>query len=163
MDRHPKRHRIAEPRSTDLRPGHLMVALALVLAVGSMGWAAAEPDPIRADAVDSTATVATHAIPDLPFDDNPDPDACGIPQRWDDDAAWLVGEWEGDLIEPLVHLYDSHLRREVTGRAPSGTQVRVILFQDNPVLDFYLVEATLADGSIAKGWVPAPFLAFEAP
>ena len=101
-------------------------------------------------------------VPELPFDDNPDPDACGIPQRFDDEA-WLDGWWEGERIQPTVFFYDSHLRSEVTGMLPSGTRVRVILFQDNPVLNYYMVEGTAADGSTQRGWVPAPFLVFEPP
>ena len=102
-------------------------------------------------------------VPDLPFPDNPDPEACGIPQRFgSDDAAWLDGRWQGELIQPTVFFYDSHLRREVRGMLPTGSEVRVVLFQDNPVLNYYLVEGTAADGTTQRGWVPAPFVVFEA-
>ena len=98
-------------------------------------------------------------VPDLPFDDNPDPDQCGIPVRWGlDDPAWVTGTWEGELLQSPVLLYDSHLRLEVTGRVEHGGEVRVILFQENPVLDYYLVEAA---GTDAEGWIPAPFLSFD--
>lgn len=100
-------------------------------------------------------------VPDLPFEDNPDPAACGIPVNWGDDApAWLTGHYQGKLIQPTVFLYDSHLRLSIKGQAPSGSRVRVILFQENPVLDYFLVE-TIDHQPKQQGWVPAPFLSFE--
>lgn len=127
----------------------------VLLLLSGMAWA---------QSPETNDVAENRAIPELPFEDNPDPEFCGIPQRWgSNDAAWLHGYWEGELIEPVVHMYDSHLRREITGRAPSGTQVKVILFQDNPVLNYYMVEASGPDGEIQRGWVPAPFLEFEAP
>lgn len=115
----------------------------------------------------SEAEVASFAlerdpdVPDLPFDDNPDPSQCGIPQQWGnvDNIAYLTGFWEGDLIQPTVFLYDSHSRLRITAEAPHGTQVEIILFQSNPVLDYYYIETP--DGG--KGWVPKPFLSFEPP
>ena len=99
-------------------------------------------------------------VPELPFADNPDPDACGIPRPWGDDGqAWLTGTWEGELIEPEVLLYDSHLRRSITGRAPHGSEVRIVLFQENPTLDYYFVE--VVDDPTQDGWVPAPFLSLD--
>ena len=100
------------------------------------------------------------AIPELPFPDNPDPTVCGKPERWlaSADRAWLTGYWEGDLVEPQVVLYESHLRTTITGSAPHGSEVRVVLSQSNPVLDFYFVEV---EGADVSGWVPAPFLSFD--
>jgi hypothetical protein len=101
-------------------------------------------------------------VPDLPFDDNPDPDQCGIPIDWgDENQAWLNGYYEGELIEPIVHLYDSHLRIEVTAEAAHGTEVEVILYQQNPVLDYYLVKIKGQTGPGSEGWVPAPLLSFD--
>ena len=98
-------------------------------------------------------------VPDLPFADNPDPDACGIPERWGSDAlAQLTGYYQRELVQPVVFLYDSHLRRAVTGQAKSGTKVRVLLFQDNPKLNFYFVKT---GDNPQEGWVPAPFLRLE--
>ena len=57
-------------------------------------------------------------------------------------------------------LYDSHVRLSITGRVEHGAEVRIVLFQENPVLDYYLVESL--DGAI-EGWVPEPFLSFERP
>jgi hypothetical protein len=126
-------------------------------------------DASGTDAVDSapvTSTVRSETIardpdvPELPFADNPDPDACGIPRPWGvDDPAWLTGFWDGELIEPEVLLYDSHLRSSITGRGPHGSEVRIVLFQENPTLDYYFVE--VADDPTQDGWVPAPFLSFE--
>lgn len=100
-------------------------------------------------------------VPDLPFDDNPDPSQCGIPIQWGDaDAtAWLSGIWQGELIQEDVLVYDSHLRQSVTGSAPHGTEVEIVLYQENPVLDYYYVKLP---GAIAQaGWVPDVFLSFE--
>jgi hypothetical protein len=100
-------------------------------------------------------------VPELPFADNPDPSLCGIPTRWGkEDPAWLTGIYEGELLQETVLLYDSHLRMHIVARAPHGTQVKVLLFQQNPNLDYYLVkveEAPLPN----EGWIPAPFLSFS--
>lgn len=97
-------------------------------------------------------------VPDLPFDDNPDPEECGIPVQWTgQETAWLSGLYEGELIQEEVLLYDSHLRLDIAGSGAHGSEVRVILFQPNPVLDYYLVD--LPDQ--VPGWIPAPFLSFE--
>ncbi len=97
-------------------------------------------------------------VPDLPFPDNPDPSQCGIPLPWNgQEQAWLTGFYEGELIQPEVLLYNSHLRLDITASAPHGTEVRVILHQANPVLDYYLVD--LPDQPPA--WIPEPFLSFE--
>ncbi len=99
-------------------------------------------------------------VPDLPFDDNPDPNQCGIPVQWGDSGrAWLTGVYEGDLIQSTVLLYDSHLRRSVVGSALHGAEVQVVLFQENPVLDYYFVKIPGAQPQ--EGWIPAPFLSFE--
>ena len=97
-------------------------------------------------------------VPDLPFPDNPDPSLCGIPLPWNgQEQAWLTGVYDGDLIQPEVLLYNSHLRLDITASAPHGTEVSVILHQANPVLDYYLVD--LPDQ--APAWIPEPFLSFE--
>jgi hypothetical protein len=99
-------------------------------------------------------------VPDLPFDDNPDPSQCGIPVQWGDNGrAWLSGVWEGEMIQPEVLLYDSHLRTSVTARVPHGTEVEIVLFQENPVLDYYYVR--IAGDPAVDGWVPAPLLSFD--
>ncbi|HUG08199.1 MAG TPA: hypothetical protein VMP13_04810 [Acidimicrobiia bacterium] len=100
-------------------------------------------------------------VPPLPFDDNPDPSQCGIPVQWgdEDNLAWLSGFWRGELIQPEVLIYDSHLRKSVAGGAPHGTLVEIVLYQENPVLDYYMVRIP---GSPAQvGWIPEPFLSFE--
>jgi hypothetical protein len=96
-------------------------------------------------------------VPDLPFADNPDPNACGIPMPWHVSQAWVNGVYRDQLIEPTVFLYDSHERLDVVGRVPSGTAVEVQLYQANPVLDLYFVRADTPSGP-QKGWVPAPSL-----
>jgi len=100
-------------------------------------------------------------VPALPFDDNPDPSQCGIPvPRGElDNTAWLSGLWEGRLIQPEVFVYDSHLRQSVVGSAPHGTQVEIVLYQENPVLDYYMVRIQ-GDPQI-EGWLPEPFLSFD--
>jgi hypothetical protein len=98
-------------------------------------------------------------VPALPFADNPDPEACGIPRVWGrDDPGRVTGVYAGDLIQPIVYLYDSHLRREVVGQIPDGGRVQILLSQSNPVLDYYLVRSLDLDQP-QEGWIPAPFLA----
>lgn len=98
-------------------------------------------------------------VPSFPFDDNPDPSQCGIPQPLGAGFTGIVqGVVDGELVEPMVYLYDSHLRSAVHGLVASGSLVEVILAQSNPVLDFYMVRYRAADGRSVEGWVPAPFL-----
>jgi hypothetical protein len=102
-------------------------------------------------------------VPELPFDDNPDPSLCGIPRQWSsDEPAYLTGFYEGELIQPTVFLYDSHLRREVVGQAAHGTQIQIFLSQSNPTLDYFFVKTVNAE-TPTEGWVPAPFVSFEPP
>jgi len=101
-------------------------------------------------------------VPALPFPDNPDPNACGIPTPFGGYPGWVNGVYQGQVIEPTVLLYDSHERLHITGALPSGTEVQVQLQQSNPVLDFYYVQADTPAGP-QKGWVPAPFLQFTPP
>ena len=102
-------------------------------------------------------------VPPLPFPDNPDPALCGIPQPWNSDApAYLSGLYEDELIQPIVLLYDSHLRRNVVAEAPHGTEVKILLSQSNPNLDYYLVKVVGAE-TPNEGWVPAPFVSFDPP
>jgi len=97
-------------------------------------------------------------IPPLPFDDNPDPILCGIPEPFGNAAAGLVtGALPNGEIAPIIYLYDSHLRREITGQVYPNTQVTILLSQSNPSLDFYFVE-TLELPNVQRGWVPAPFV-----
>lgn len=101
-------------------------------------------------------------VPELPFPDNADPTVCGIPVPFgSDNRAWLTGTYQGELIQPTVLLYDSHARRSITGRAPSGAEVEVVLSQTNPTLNYYLVRT--AGDEVQEGWIPAPFLSFEPP
>jgi hypothetical protein len=110
------------------------------------------------------AAVAEQRDPDvlaLPFPDKPDPLQCGIPEVWNSDQpAWLNGSYQGRLIEPTVFLYESHVRTHITGRAPSGREVRIKLSQANPVLNFYMIR-TVGLNPPQEGWVPAPFVQFE--
>jgi hypothetical protein len=109
-------------------------------------------------AIASTPGALPAEVPPLPFDDNPDPEACGIPRPWGkDDPATLTGMYEGELVQPIVFLYDSHLRDRVVGQVPDGGRVQVLLFQSNPVLDYYLVRS-LDLPEAQEGWVPAPFV-----
>lgn len=100
-------------------------------------------------------------VPELPFEDNPDPTLCGIPEPWGEEGpAWLSGYYEGELIQAEVLLYDSHLRRSVVGSAPTGTEIEIILFQVNPSLNYYLVRTVGLQENV-EGWIPAPFVDFE--
>jgi len=101
-------------------------------------------------------------VPDLPFPDNSDPSQCGIPTTWGtDESARVSGYYQGKLVQPTVFLYDSHLRLNIAGAIPSGTEVKIILYQQNPTLDYYMVK-TIDFNPPQEGWVPAPFLSFGA-
>lgn len=103
------------------------------------------------------------AVPELPFADNPDPTQCGIPIQWGDanNIAYLNGIYDGVMVQQDVLLYDSHLRLGITGQAPHGAEVEIVLYQQNPVIDYYFVKVA-SDRERSEGWVPAPFLSFEA-
>ena len=102
-------------------------------------------------------------VPHLPFADNPDPALCGIPQPWNSDApAYLSGIYEDELIQPIVFLYDSHLRRKVVTKAPHGAEIKILLSQSNPELDYFLVKI-IGGEQPNEGWIPAPFVSFEPP
>ena len=145
-----------------------MLANKRIILLVAVMWLAAcvsEPQPNHNPA-EETAVAFIQAnrdpdVPPLPFPDNPDPDQCGIPTVWGDDSiAWLTGLYEGKLIQPNVFLYDSHSRLSITAQAPHGSQVKVILYQQNPVLDYYLVKIEGAPKP-NEGWVPGPFLSFN--
>ncbi len=137
----------------------------LASAVGLASFALADrPETIDHSADLASATTAGLVrdadVPDLPFSDNPDPTACGIPVQWGSDTpAWLNGIYEGTMLQSEVLLYDSHQRFSLTGSAPHGTQVEILLYQENPVLDFYLVKTLGPDPQ--EGWIPAPLLSFD--
>jgi hypothetical protein len=100
-------------------------------------------------------------VPELPFPDNPDPSLCGIPSQWSGETrAWLNGYYQGELVQPVVFLYDSHSRLRITARAPHGAEVNVILYQVNPTVNYYLVKVVGVEGP-HEGWIPAPFLSFD--
>lgn len=102
-------------------------------------------------------------VPELPFTDNADPALCGIPQPWSSEApAYLSGLYDGKLIQPIVFLYDSHLRRSIKAQAPHGAAVQILLAQSNPTLDYFLVKIIGAEPP-NEGWAPAPFVVFEPP
>jgi hypothetical protein len=104
------------------------------------------------------AVLAHDEIPELPFPNVQDPLLCGMPQQLGNGVpGTLDGRFQGELVEPEVHLYDSHLRSEVTGHLPHGAEVLVTMYQDNPVLDFYFVVGDSDEGPV-RGWVPKPFI-----
>ena len=104
-------------------------------------------------------SAAAHGVvPTLPFATNPDPDLCGIPVPMGDGFTGVLhATFEGVVQEEVVHLVDSHLRAGVTGHVPAGSLVEVVLFQDNPELDFYFVRWHGPDGT-ESGWVPELYL-----
>ncbi len=106
----------------------------------------------------TTASALAIEPPALPFDDNPAPEACGIPREWGrDEPGRVTGMYAGELVQPVIYLYDSHLRRAVVGQIPDGGRVEILLSQSNPVLDYYLVRSLDLDQP-QEGWIPAPFL-----
>jgi hypothetical protein len=141
----------------------LSIAVVLVLLASACSSAATTAiPPAPASSAADVALQRDADVPDLPFADNPDPNACGIPTPYGGGTAWVTGAYRGQMVEPTVLLYDSHERLHVTGSVPSGTPVQVQLYQPNPVLDFYYVQSDTSNGP-QKGWVPAPFLQFDPP
>lgn len=140
-------------------------AMMLMLAVSALFAACGVRDDAarRAELSPPRTTLAPlpQSAPALPFADNPDPALCGVPATWHgDDPAWVTGEYAGELVEPVVFLYDSHLRREVIGQVPHGGRVEIQLSQSNPELNYYRVRS-LDMQPLQEGWLPAPFLSFE--
>ena len=102
-------------------------------------------------------------IPDLPFIDNPNPLLCGIPEVWKEKTpAWISGQYQGELIQKEVLLYDSHFRKSIVGRIKSGLEIEILLVQINPELNYYLVRSIGLE-PVQEGWVPAPFVSFNQP
>ena len=159
------RNRIPEASPTILRSlAALGCSLLLVLASACSGSGAnaIQPAPTADSALADLSLQRDSDVPPLPFPDNPDPNACGIPAPYGGRPGWVTGVYQGQTIEPTVLLYDSHVRLHITGAVASGTPVQVDLYQTNPVLDFYYVQADTPNG-VQKGWVPAPFVEFTPP
>lgn len=115
-----------------------------------------------AETEDELASLRDADVPALPFEDNPDPTKCGIPEQWfGEKKAWLNGIYEGEMLQETVLLYSSHNRLSITARAPHGTPVEILMYQNNPVLDYYLVKLSNAPKGENQGWIPAPLLSFE--
>jgi len=142
----------------------------VLLVVGSLVASACES---RTEATGATAVVPaslagpTAAVGDMSmavaFADNPDPTQCGIPMLWgNDEPAWITGIYQGSVFQPVVYLYESHGRRAVVGRIPHGGRVRIVLTQANPALNYYFVRS-LDLQPAQGGWIPAPFVALDAP
>lgn len=133
-----------------------LLAAAVVLTLGALH---ARADADAADALVLPGPDGPIAIPTFVFDDNPDPDQCGIPQPMGSGyTGTLHGTVDGALVEPMVYLYDSHLRVEVRGTIRAGSVVEVVMYQSNPVLDYFFVRFRAQDGRSVEGWVPAPLL-----
>lgn len=137
-----------------------MKAILVVVVLAGLLTACGDGESRGADVAVATSTLGPlpAVVPPLPFADNPDPEACGIPREWGrDEPGQVTGLYAGELIQPVVYLYDSHLRREVVGQIPDGGRVEILLSQSNPVLDYYLVRS-IDLGQPQEGWIPAPFL-----
>lgn len=130
--------------------GLAILAILMMLALQAPGVAAVTTAP----------TAPLPAVPPpLPFQDNPDPSLCGIPQP-DGRQGVVTGEYGGEVAQPIVYLYDSHSRNQVVGQVYPGTRVKVEFSQINPELDFYFVR-TIGVTPAQSGWIPAPFLVFS--
>ncbi len=151
-----------------LKPGNLLLGLGALFVIGVGGIVTLQPSTDdNLGSVNATPTsgslIRAADVPALPFPDNPDPTQCGIPAVWgsSNNQAWLNGIYQGEMVQPIVYLYDSHLRYNIVAQAPHGTEVQIILFQANPVLDYYFVKILNGPVGQNEGWVPAPFLSFE--
>jgi hypothetical protein len=134
----------------------LGLGMLLVLGTACAGSAGSATTPVPFETVASEASPTSVArdpdVPQLPFPDNPDPNARGIPTSYGGFSAWVNGVYRGQIVEPTVLLYDSHDRIHITGAVPSGTEVQVELYQANPVLDFYVVRAETPAGPQSAGY-----------
>ncbi len=140
----------------------LVAAGAYIVTLQITGQASPPPEVVIASTIAPLNSVSDIPVPPLPFDDNPDPTACGVPMIWSGNGqAWLSGYYEGELVQPIVYLYDSHLRDRVTGMAATGTEVKIMLYQQNPTLNYYMVQIPNGEGGKVEGWVPAPFVSLE--
>lgn len=155
------------------RPGAMLALVwTLALLVGACGSPIAQPaatavvpavEPSTPGPVSSIPGALAVEVPPLPFPDNPDPNECGIPTLWGkDDPSWVTGYYQGQLVQPVVSLYDSHARREVAGQIPHGSRVRIKLTQANPALNYFLVRSLDLDPP-QEGWVPVPFVSLDGP
>src|SRR5438128_2986240 len=113
----------------------LGLGMLLVMGTACAGSAGSATTPVPVEtSVSEAPTTSVERDPDvpqLPFPDNPDPNACGIPTTFGDSTAWVNGVYQGQVVEPTVSLYDSHERIHVIGAVPSGTEVQVELYQAN--------------------------------
>jgi len=145
------------------RQGALAGTLVVILAFAALHANLHAPVPIVQEPGGQPVNLGSLPVhvPALPFPDNPDPTQCGIPTVWGlDDPAWISGYYQGELVPPMVYLYDSHLRTKVVGQIPHGGCVRIKLSQANPTLHYYLVRSLDLE-PIQEGWIPAPFVSFE--
>lgn len=147
-----------EDAETHVRRFAALATAAVVLALGAWSTRADAETDASAALVLPTAD-APIEVPTFVFDDNPDPDQCGIPQPMGSGyTGTLHGSVDGEVVEPMVYLYDSHLRVQVLGTVRAGSVVEVVMFQLNPVLDYYFVRYRADDGRSVEGWVPAPLI-----
>src|SRR5215470_3608562 len=91
------------------------VAIVITAACSSAATTASLPTPAPATAEAEAAFQRDADVPDLPFSDNPDPNACGIPSPYGGGTAWATGMYQGQMFEPTVLLYNSHERLHITG------------------------------------------------
>jgi len=49
----------------------------------------------------------------------------------------------------------------VEPQVPHGTEVEILLYQENPVTDYYLVKIVGGDDPGGEGWIPEPLLSIE--
>jgi len=136
----------------------LLIRVAITSAIlFTVAWLAAACTPVQTNAAPDAPI--PQEIPPLPFAENPDPTLCGLPQP-DGRKGVITGEYEGEVVQPIVYLYSSHLRDSIVGQVYPGTKVKITLRQINPSLDYFFVE-TINVEPPQKGWAPAPFVEIE--
>ena len=145
---------VSFPGCAHRKPARWLVGL--FFAAWMLTACVAPSSPVSSHPTTAPTDPLPEAAPPLPMVAEYDPTLCGIPTPVDITTT-VTGEWQGQLIRPVIYLYDSHLRQAITGQLYPGTRVHVELSQTNPALNYYFVKTIDLDPP-QSGWIPAPFL-----
>src|SRR5260370_41710489 len=80
----------------------LGLGMLLVLGTACAGSVGGATTPVPFETVVAEASTTSVArdpdVPQLPFPDNPDPNACGIPTSFGSSTAWVNGVYQGQIV-----------------------------------------------------------------